>query len=131
MISSAQQVTTVLLVDSPRSVLEALRARLSLESGLCIVGGADDATLAINLVTELDPDVVVVDAEASDLDATKLVRAIAGGDKPPGVVVLTQHAVGARHRLEMVPATIVGKHEGFLSLVHAIQSAKQVCRGGC
>jgi DNA-binding NarL/FixJ family response regulator len=129
MIWAAQRVTTVLLVDSPRSVLEALRARLSLESGLCIVGGTDDATLAINLARELDPDVVVVDAEASDLDATKLVRAIAGGDQPPAVVVLTQHAVAARHRLEMVPATIVGKNEGFLSLVHAIQSARQPRRG--
>jgi len=129
MISAVQQVTTVLLVDSPHSVLEALRARLSLESGLYIVGAADDATLAINLATELDPDVVVVDAEASDVDTTKLVRAIAGGDKPPGVVVLTQHALAARHRLEMVPATIVGKHEGFLSLVQAIQSARQPRRG--
>src|SRR5579864_5062773 len=121
MISTAQQVTTVLLVDSARSVLEALRARLSLESGLSIVGGTDDATLAIKLARELERDVVVVDVEASDLDATKLARAIASGDQPPAVVVLTQHAVAARHRLGDGASHHCGEHEGFLSLVHAIQ----------
>lgn len=88
--------TTVLLVDSPRSVREALQVRLSLEPGLVIVGEADDATRATSLARALGPDVVLLDAEAAGLDASGLVRALTEHDLSSGIVVLTQHVVAVR-----------------------------------
>jgi len=49
--------TTVLLIDYPPAVRDALRARLSLERDLDIVGEADNASQGISLAHALDPDV--------------------------------------------------------------------------
>ena len=121
--------TSVLLVDSPRAVRDALGTRLSLEPGLAIVGATDDATLAIRLARTLQPDVVLVDAEACDLDASSLVRALTEWDSPSAVVVLTQHAVVVEHGLHGLATAVVGKKEGLGSLVRAIRSARRSRRG--
>lgn len=119
---------TVLLVDSPRRMLEALKARLSLEPGLEIVGEAEDATLAISQAQALQPDVVLLDAEAADLDFPRVAHALSDGDSSPIIVVLTQRTVDVRHRLDGIPVTIVGKDEGFASLVKAIRSSGDLRR---
>jgi DNA-binding NarL/FixJ family response regulator len=127
--SPVERITSVLLVDSPRAVRDALGTRLSLEPGLAIVGATDDATLAIRLARTLQPDVVLVDAEACDLDASSLVRALTEWDSPSAVVVLTQHAVVVEHGLHGMATAVVGKNEGLGSLVRAIRSARHA-RGG-
>jgi DNA-binding NarL/FixJ family response regulator len=120
--------TTLLLVDAPLAVRQALRARLSLEPGLAIVGEADEAPLAISLVHALDPDVVLLDAEAPDLDSSELVRALAQ-DPERGIVVLSQHNTVLRDGLRGTPAIVVGKHEGLAALVRAIRSAPRRSTG--
>jgi DNA-binding NarL/FixJ family response regulator len=114
--------TTVLLIDSPLAVRRALRARLSLEPDLVIVGEADDATQAINLARVLDPDVMLLDAETPYLDALSVVRAMADGDRSPAILVLSQHAAAMKSGLNGTSAIVVGKHEGLASLVSAIRS---------
>jgi len=114
--------TTVLLIDSPLAVRRALRARLSLEPDLVIVGEADDATQAINLARVLDPDVMLLDAEMPYLDALSVVRAMADGDRSPAILVLSQHAAAMKSGLNGTSAIVVGKHEGLASLVSAIRS---------
>ena len=113
---------TVLLVESPLAVRRALRARLSLEADLAIIGEADDALLAISLTRRLDPDVVVLDAEAPDLDAPAAARALADAARPRGIVVLSQRAAAVRLALAGTSAVVVGKHEGLAALVYAIQA---------
>ena len=115
--------TTVLLVDAPLAVRQALRARLSLEPGLVIVGEADDAALAISLARALEPDVVLLDAEAPDLDASSVVRALSRQNPSACIVVLSQHAAATSHALKGTPAIVVGKHEGWAALVGAIRAA--------
>jgi DNA-binding NarL/FixJ family response regulator len=115
--------TTVLLVDAPRAVREALRARLSLEPGLEIVGEADDCVRAISLAQALAPDVALLDAEADDLDTPRLVHALAAHNPLPRIVVLTQHTVAVSRHLAGTRVTIVGKQEGLPALVRAIRSA--------
>jgi DNA-binding NarL/FixJ family response regulator len=117
--------TTVLLIDYPPTVRHALRARLSLEADLEIIGEADDASQGIYLTRLLDPDVVLIDAETPDLDAQRTVRALARRAARPGIVVLSQHAVAIADQVADTPALIVGKHEGQASLVCAIRSASQ------
>jgi DNA-binding NarL/FixJ family response regulator len=115
--------TTVLLVDAPLAVRQALRARLSLEPGLAIIGEADDTSTAISLAQTVEPDVVLVDAETPDLDASALVRALAEQVPSCGIVVVSQHRAAVSHGLNGTPAIVVGKQEGLASLVRAVRSA--------
>ena len=115
--------TTVVLVEYPPAVRGALRARLSLERDLDIIGEADDAAQGMSLARALEPDVVVIDAETPDLDAAGIVRAISQGDARRGIVVLSQHAAAIGDRLTGTLAVVVAKHEGQGSLVDAIRSA--------
>ena len=114
--------TTVLLIEYPLAVRRALRARLSLESDLEVIGEADDAPQAISLARVLEPDVMLVDAETPYLDASWLVRAMADGNHYPALVVLSQHTAAMRSSLKDTRAIVVGKHEGLASLVAAIRS---------
>jgi len=75
----SKTLTTVLLIEYPPAVRDALRARLSLESDLVIVGEADDAPQGILLAQALEPDVVLIDAETPDLDAAGIVLSSPGG----------------------------------------------------
>ena len=114
--------TSVLLIDYPLAVRQALRARLSLEPEIHIVGEADDAVEAVSMTQRLRPRVALVDAETPDLDVATLVRALLSLDQKPGVVVLTQHSASLKHSLRDTPAAVVGRHEKLRRLVDAIRS---------
>ena len=71
------EVIKVLLVDDHRILREGLRALLSEQAGLVVVGDASDGEEAVALVAELHPDVVVMDMvmpRMSGLEATALIR---------------------------------------------------------
>jgi len=119
----SKTLTTVLLIEYPPAVRDALRARLSLESDLVIVGEADDAPQGILLAQALEPDVVLIDAETPDLDAAGIVLVRAGRSVCRGIVVLSQHAAAIAGRVTGTSAFIVTRHAGQASLVGAIRSA--------
>lgn len=71
------EVIKILLVDDHRILREGLRALLSEQAGLVVVGDASDGEEAVALVAELHPDVVVMDMvmpRMSGLEATTLIR---------------------------------------------------------
>ena len=71
------EVIKVLLVDDHRILREGLRALLSEQPGLVVVGDASDGEEALALVAEFHPDVVVMDMvmpRMSGLEATTLIR---------------------------------------------------------
>ena len=71
------EVIKVLLVDDHRILREGLRALLSEQPGLVVVGDASDGEEALALVAESHPDVVVMDMvmpRMSGLEATTLIR---------------------------------------------------------
>ncbi len=53
--------TRILLVDDHRVMLDSLRAMLNQESDMEVVGMAENGRVAISMVNELNPDVVVMD----------------------------------------------------------------------
>lgn len=71
------EVIKVLLVDDHRILREGLRALLSKQAGVVVVGDASDGEEAVALVAESHPDVVVMDMvmpRMGGLEATTLIR---------------------------------------------------------
>ena len=116
-------VISLVLVEHPPAVRQTLRARISLEDDIQIVGEAGDAACAAELATSLDPDVVLLDAEMPHLDLLSTVGELAERAPACAVVVLTLEPAGVRREFPSV--TAVGKHEGTGALLAAIRSTGQ------
>ncbi|MEU1148286.1 response regulator transcription factor [Streptomyces sp. NPDC005901] len=80
----------VVLADDERMVRTALRAILSAEPGIAVVGEAATGAEAVSVVRELRPDVVLMDVRMPDVDGIRaterILRTVPG---PPRVVVVT------------------------------------------
>jgi DNA-binding NarL/FixJ family response regulator len=70
---------------------EGLRRSLS-EEGFEIVGEAENGDQAVQLATELRPDVILMDVSMPELDGVEATRAIRSVEGAPHVVMLTMHA---------------------------------------
>jgi DNA-binding NarL/FixJ family response regulator len=92
------------IVDDNSLFLEGAVDLLTLE-GLDVVGIASDSAAAIRLVTELRPDVTLVDIDLGDEDGFELARrlnAISGASK---VILVSTHAEeDLAHLIEGSPA---------------------------
>ncbi|MEU0999111.1 response regulator transcription factor [Streptomyces tibetensis] len=80
----------VVLADDERMVRTALRAILSAEPDLDVVGEAATGAEAVSVVTELRPDVVLMDVRMPQTDGIRATEQIlATLDEPPRIVVVT------------------------------------------
>jgi YesN/AraC family two-component response regulator len=61
----------ILLVDDQRLMREGLRILLELESGLQIVGEAENGAAALEAYAELRPDVVLMDVRMPGMDGVE------------------------------------------------------------
>jgi len=79
----------VLIVDDHQVVRQGLRTFLELQPDIIVVGEADDGQVAVEMVRQLQPDVVLMDLVMPRLDgvaATRQVKALESGVK---VIALT------------------------------------------
>jgi DNA-binding NarL/FixJ family response regulator len=81
----------VVIADDNRRARDALRAVLSTESRLHVVGEADDGQDALRLVERHRPQVVVADVRMPGLDGIRLTLEVKRGWPETRVVVLTLH----------------------------------------
>jgi len=83
---------TILLVDDSRSVLAQLEGLLSEVDGVNVVGVARDGGEAIRMVSELHPDLVLMDIVMPGMDGMAALRVIRTNH--PGVQVAMLSSVG-------------------------------------
>jgi DNA-binding NarL/FixJ family response regulator len=82
-------VIRVLLVDDDPLVRSALSLMLGGQSDMEVVGEAPNGEAGLALVTELEPEVVLMDIRMPVMDGLEATRALHQRPSPPAVVVLT------------------------------------------
>ena len=109
----------LLLVDHPPAVRRTLRAYLSLEPEVAVVGEADDVPTALGLAQALQPDVVLLDAEMPDVDVRETVGLLRARSPASTVVILSLNPAALARTLGAGTVVLVGKHEGAAGLLAA------------
>lgn len=79
----------VLLVDDHDVVRQGLRFGLEQELDVEVIGEAGDGNVALALIAELSPDVVLLDLIMPGLDGLAVLYALRTLPSPPAVIVLT------------------------------------------
>jgi DNA-binding NarL/FixJ family response regulator len=81
----------VLLADDHRMLREGLRRTLE-DSGVEVVGEAEDGAQAVRLALDTDPDVVVMDVTMPNVDGVESTRQLRAERPDARVVMLTMHS---------------------------------------
>jgi DNA-binding NarL/FixJ family response regulator len=112
----------VLLADDHGLVRQALRALLE-QHGFAIVGEAADGSTAVKLVSELQPDIAVLDVAMPILNGVGAAEAIAQANPTTRVILLTALNDGqfASAALRAGVRGFVLKLQNIEDLVHAIR----------
>ena len=97
----------VLLVDDHPVVRQGLRALLSTDEGIEVVGEADDGDAAVAAAERLSPDVVLMDVVMPGMDGVEALRLIGERRPQTRVVMLTSYA-DERQAMEAVDAGASG-----------------------
>lgn len=116
--------TRILLVDDHRVVLDSLRIMLDQERDFEVVGMAEDGRVALDMVDELSPDIVLMDIGMPDLNGMEATRQIVRDHPGMKVVALSTHA-SKKHVRSMLEA---GAH-GYVTKDAASSELTRAIRG--
>lgn len=81
----------VLLADDHAVLREGLRTLLSLQENIEVVGEAENGQLAVEMVKQLHPDVVVMDIAMPVMDGLEATRVLKQQQPDARVLILSQH----------------------------------------
>jgi len=116
--------TKILLVDDHRLFRDGLRVLIEQQSGMGVVGEADDGRMAVDLTRKLSPDVVIMDVGMPDMNGIEATRQIV--TEAPGVKVIALSMHSDRQFITgMLGAGASGyllKDCAFEELVHAVRT---------
>lgn len=114
----------ILLADDHRIVREGLRALIEKRPNMEVVAEAMDGRMAVKLVCELSPNVIVMDVAMPDLNGIEATRQIIGVNPTVKILALSMHS-DRRFIIEMLKAGASGyllKDCAFEELAYAIQA---------
>ena len=82
---------SVILVDGHKILRDGLKALLDIEDGLAVVGEAGTGRDAIRIITEQEPDIVVIDIGLPDMSGLEAIRIIKEKKLKSRIIVLSMH----------------------------------------
>ena len=113
---------SVVLVEHPASVRRALRQSLHAQAGLLVVGEADTVARGLCLAERLKPDVVLLDAEMTDVAVLQTIQAFRVRVPCSTLLVITLEPDRLTSALHADGAiTAVGKVGGSEALLAALR----------
>ena len=119
----------LVLVDDHDVVREGLQTLLNAQPDICVVGDAADGAIALHLVEQLHPDVLLVDLKLkldgiSGLEVARRTRAISPHTQVVVLSMLTSVAYVAE-AMRVGVVGYVGKGAGIVELLAAVRAAAQ------
>ena len=78
------KLTTVLIADSSEEFCSSLSAALHGSGGFQVLGTAADGEQAVRMVTEQNPDVLVLDLMLSKKDGISVLKSLSSLERPGG-----------------------------------------------
>lgn len=115
---------TVIIVDDHPVVRKALRSALELQADLEVLGEAADRQVALELVREVRPKVVIMDAKMAPMDGFVTTARLRQMPTESQIIILSLYDnPQARLRAEQMGAVaFVSKHEPIETLLAAIHN---------
>lgn len=112
----------ILIADDHKLMREGLRTLIEKQAGMQVVGEADNGRTAVKMVSELSPDVVIMDIAMPDLNGIEATHQIISEFENTKVIVLSMHADKrfVAKVLKMGGTGYLLKDSAFEELVHAV-----------
>ena len=126
--SSVYPSVRILVVDDHELVREGVTARLASAAGLSVVGEASCGEEAVDRVTELMPDVVVIDYQLPDGNGVTLCRRVRGISPLTRCVIYTATGVDYNDAIAAGASAVVLKQlvgDQLIETINAITANSQ------
>ena len=123
--NGASQPLRVVLVDDHEVLRAGTRQVLECSDDILVVGEAEDGAAAMQMVTDLQPDVVLIDVKLRDGDGIDVARHLTATQPDVRVVILSAYSTGAfvRAALEVGASGYLLKTMPRDELVEAVRAA--------
>lgn len=115
----------VLVVDDHKLVRESIKAMLTKEPDIEVIGTAADGRAAIDAATSLRPDVIVMDVSMPGLDGIRAAREIRSRKNPVEIVMLSMHHSSTllQQARKSGAAAYIIKQQAIRELIPAVRAA--------
>ncbi|WP_373518583.1 response regulator [Pricia sp.] len=128
------QTTKIILADDHSLVRDGIRALLESESDLEVIGEASNGNVAIDLVNEKRPDLLIIDIRMPEMNGIDAVEKLNAQNSPVKCIILSMHD-SEEYILQSVSAGAkgyllkdTGKSE-FIKAIHTVQEGGKYYSG--